>query len=357
MKVLRPAYLSPGHEATAAQVFQVLAGLEGCEFHRAVDRLQTWVLLSEQDPATAEIAQVALDVWPRCDISPRENAKHRLQCFVDGSKDPLGESAFYDLPLFRPLARAAESLTPHALCLEVNRRRVARLLSGCWRMRIRVGEGLSTLVRSARFGGLLVWPTPAEGGKVDLHCCGPLQIFGRTFLYARALVSVAMHALVRFGGEVEVLPAQGSTVAYRILAGDPLAARPKERVDFDSLLERRCYGALVKAVGDVCSVSREPGCLAVGKSLTVPDFGVAFLDGRPDLQLEVVGFWTESYLERKAQLLAHPQCQGLRFLATQEVVQKLTTLGSHVGEERLFVLGRKIDLEALRAWVLRPRGI
>jgi predicted nuclease of restriction endonuclease-like RecB superfamily len=349
----RPPYLLPSYESIAAQVHHVLSSLEGCVYHEAEARLQTWVLMANSDPVVAELARTAIEVWPRQFVSPKVTAANRLNCYVDGQRAPLELSAFYDLLFLRPLGARSAALTPQALCLEVNRRRLARIVGGCWKLQIQVGEGISTLVRCARFSGLLVWPVTAEGGKIDLHCCGPLQVFGKSFAYARGLVGITMHALVRFNGTVLITPSQDSSFVYQVCAGDPVAVRPRESVDFDSELERRCYVALVKAVGDECSISREPGCILAGKSLVIPDFGLCFLDGRPDVLLEVMGFWTEAYLKRKSRLLEHPSANALKFLATREVVEKLPAATSLIGEGRLFVFERRVNLKELRAWVLK----
>jgi len=86
--------------------------------------------------------------------------------------------------------------------------------------------------------------------------------------------------------------------------------RGRRRVSYDSKLEER-FARDFRRVAPDWDLIREPEAVQAGDTLIFPDFALRHRgDGRRWL-VEIVGFWTRDYLERKLALL---RVAGLRDL-------------------------------------------
>jgi hypothetical protein len=353
----RPNYLYPCHESSLEDVLEFIATLASLPFFEVRSRVQSWLIAHDADAMVQEAAKVALEIWPRVDVSPKELRERRLRAYFE-AEVPLEPQDFLDIPALRPLASKGEDLpTPSSLREEINRRRVLKLVAACWKLVVEAREGISTLVRVARFGGLLVWPMRDPASGIDrIHFGGPLQALERSTLYARSLCGVTLRALSLPGAHVEITPTRESPSRYAVVASDPLGSKARARAKFDSRLEKACYGALVRAVDGKGHVTREPGATPVGRALAIPDFGIVFHSGGPSLALEVVGFWTEAYLARKRELLEHPACRHWGFLVHRSKFDAFVEGFTGTARQRVFPMEDSIDAAELGKWLGRISG-
>ena len=116
----------------------------------------------------------------------------------------------------------------------------------------------------------------------------------------------------------------------RVAAGEAavtaVVARPEVGGEFDSEVEARLFGTLrgMMRRGDAAGweVLREPEPLIRGSTVMVPDFLLTrpAARGRPPLRIfvEVIGFWTPAYRERKREKLRRLGSQVPLLLVTQE---------------------------------------
>jgi hypothetical protein len=351
VKRMRPQYLLPHHDPIVENVSFFLSTLHGLSMHEVNARARWWLIAQSACAVTQEVTSVALEVWPRVEVSKQELRERRLEAFV-GNRESLTMEDYFDLPALRPLASGSELPTSQVLREEVNRRRVRRTLACCWKIVVEARQGVSDLVRSARFNRLLVWPVmnPATG-LAQVHFGGPLQVLERSSLYAKALNSIAQRALGEPGALVEIIPHKDASSSTLLLSEDPLGFGSKKRPKFDSRLEQACFRVLVRALGKSATVNREPSVVKVGRSLVIPDFSIEFFDQRPAILLEIVGFWTESYLAKKRQLLLHPACKTLGFLVEKSRADSFLRGLSSCERARTLVFDASVPEHKVVEWI------
>jgi len=195
-----------------------------------------------------------------------------------------------------------------------------RLLEGLFlhaeRVRVEVHEQVRAIYRFAKLHGLIVEvqavfspPGPPEGadpetGDVRLEVTGPLSLFRHTRKYGHALARFlsACCASARFKLEAELLLGgrKGRLVVTR---SDRVLSSHRPPRDFDSKLEKRFYLDFLRLKSH-WDISREARIHRIGRGVFIPDFTFR-LRACPALaiDLEIVGYWTSDYLERKRALL------------------------------------------------------
>jgi predicted nuclease of restriction endonuclease-like RecB superfamily len=228
------------------------------------------------------------------------------------SEEAMFRGLFSDLPGERVLASMKEPLTPERLALQCNAELIASLLSRALRVRIEAHGNVRAVVRHAKLLGLLcqVEHGPTEG--IQLEMSGPFALFRHTRVYGRALASLvprlAWCNTYRLSAECVI--SSGNEVARLVVStGDPVLYG-KQLPAFDSKLEER----FVRSFGRLTShweVLREPTAFSIGSSLVFPDFELRHRMTGASWLLEIVGFWTAEYIERKLAALREARIENL----------------------------------------------
>jgi predicted nuclease of restriction endonuclease-like RecB superfamily len=221
---------------------------------------------------------------------------------------------FADLPGERVVRPPAEPLSPADLAEQTNASLVAALLKRAMSVKLAVWGNARAVVRHARLRGLVCVVHPGRAtDSVTLELSGPLALFRHTLVYGRALASLVPRAAWchRFVLEADCVMADGEPTARLLVrTGDPVGAA-RELPRYDSKLEERFARAFARAAPDWILV-REPCPLSVGKALAFPDFELQHRrDPRRRWLLEIVGYWTPEYLERKLATLAKARVPNL----------------------------------------------
>ena len=217
---------------------------------------------------------------------------------------------FADLPEERSVGPLPTDLSPISLIPLANLEVVQFLLRRTVRLTLSVDSQSRTLIRAARVRGLICTvhkTAPFEPAILSLS--GPLAVIRHSTLYGRALAGLApylpecgryrLHARCLIDGQV---------LTYELRAGeiDLPGVEPRR---FDSRLEERFHKDFLRLAPD-WDILREPEPVEAGRHLIFPDF---LLRHRHDPErqwwLEIVGFWTPQYLEKK---LAGLRQAGLR---------------------------------------------
>ena len=252
---------------------------------------------------------------------PRQTLLERVAIELGSSAGALETALFADLRSERRVAALSDDYSPSRFAFEINSALVAGLLARAARVRIRAWGNTRALVRQARLGGLICLVRHAEaseglthatldevtdaGTGVILEISGPFVLFRHTAVYGRALASLVPRLTWCNGFELvaSCVLARGnrlSTVVVR--SGDPIAAgRELER--FDSRIEAHFAADFTRAAPD-WDLIREPAPFAAAGELVFPDFELVHRrdPGRRWL-LEIAGFWTRDYLDRKLEQL------------------------------------------------------
>ncbi|MFH2002045.1 MAG: DUF790 family protein [Planctomycetota bacterium] len=216
----------------------------------------------------------------------------------------LQESLFADLPDERRIVALPKPFSPSELALRSNLAMVQSLLRRAHRVRIESEGNSRTLVRHAKLWGLLCQvEIDASTGKPILEVSGPFTILKKTILYGRALAGlVPLLAWCDFFALTAECALGGNEFKLMIRSGDPIfpAAEPKR---FDSRLEERFSKDFLKAAPD-WELIREPEPIEACGTLIFPDFLLRHRYERDrSWLLEIVGFWTSEYLDKKLRTL------------------------------------------------------
>lgn len=318
---LVPALISPGDHAWVASLIEVFAGYQGA-------RLREWTLRTRESlpvPAPYGKRRMVEHVLQRgfTKAAPTGSPRPRTirAAVFDGAQQlrlsggvveqalstvgaahglsaaEVRELLFADLGMER---RVAAGALPEAseLAAQTNLALVQGLLSQSREVRVTVRSSARAIARQAHLYGLICTAT-TSGDAVQLRIAGPAALFRRTRIYARALGSLVPVLQASGGFAMRADVHWGDQRAELLLTHRAPLARGKLPRRFDSGLEKRLAADLVKLGRDDWDVVREPEPIAVGGRLVFPDFGLRHRVQQRQVLIEVVGFWTRSYLERK----------------------------------------------------------
>jgi predicted nuclease of restriction endonuclease-like RecB superfamily len=262
----------------------------------------------------------------------------------------LDDLLWLDAERNQRLEAIAPPPAPEALAAAYNRRALATLLVRTLSADLVLPDPDGAAVRRLYFlvkrHGLLcdlelVVPALGPAGGVHVHLYGPLEVFGPRTRHGDRFAAVLLGLLFRFPdleGSARVLLNEreyrfvlGPDVAEALGDRDPLEAAPEEAEGdqeappapetpataivarpqvigaFDSEVEARLFATLqgMARRGDASgwTAEREAEPLIWGSTVMVPDFLLTCpaARGRPAQRVfvEVVGFWTPAYRERK----------------------------------------------------------
>lgn len=240
------------------------------------------------------------------DGAPRAAVLARVARQVSSSPRRLEEALFADLPSERRLGPRPPDLSAGELALRINLSLAQSLVARTRQVRVTLEGNARAIVRQAKWGGLLCDVRGRSGhDPVLLEISGPLSLFRRTRVYGRALAALLPQlgwcTRFRLEGDGE---ARGKPFAFRVETGDPIFPAAPPRL-FDSRVEARFDHDFRRAAPD-WDVIREPEPVRCGHRLLFPDF---LLRHRRQTYrrylMEIVGFWSPAYLERKWACLAH----------------------------------------------------
>lgn len=262
------------------------------------------------------------------------------------SSDALDRSLFADLPRERRVELPSPRPAPQELALRANLALAQGFLQRSSRISLRVEGNARPVVRQARLRRLLCTVgAGAEGKDAAIELSGPYSLFRRTTLYGRALGSLipVLRNCDHFLLEADAV-LRGRELSVRLRSGDPIfpAAEPGRR--YDSKLEEQFSLAFRKLAPDFDLV-REPEALRAGAHLIFPDFAI-FRRTNPARRvlLEIVGFWTPEYLEKKLERLRAAEVANLILC----IDESLDCAGrSFPNASRVLRYKRKIDAMAV----------
>lgn len=231
---------------------------------------------------------------------PRAAAVARVAAELGIDAKGVEESLFADLPGERRVVGLPPALSPSTLALRVNLALAQALVARAARVRVEARGNARAVVRHARLRGLLCTVSPcADRDGALLELSGPLSLFRRTTLYGRALATLlpvlAWCERYRLSADVVI---RGEERRLELATGAPPWA-PPEPARFDSRVEERFFRDFGKAAL-AWEIVREPRPVVAGRHLVFPDFALRHRsEPRRGWLVELVGFWTRAYLERK----------------------------------------------------------
>ena len=215
----------------------------------------------------------------------------------------LTEALFADLPGERLVATPAERLSAGELALRTNLAIAQAFLFRSAAVLIEMEGNARAVVRHAKLRGLICSVAPSrDEGRAALEISGPYALFRRTLLYGRALSEMlpllAWCHRFRLRADCTV---RGQNLVLQLGSGAPIFPGKQPRL-YDSKLEER-FAREFRRIAPDWDVVREPEPVPAGDVLIFPDFALQHRRNGRRWLLEIVGFWTPQYVERKLALL------------------------------------------------------
>jgi len=205
-----------------------------------------------------------------------------------------------DLPRERPIelpfGRPAELEVAAVANVHLLQRAVCRAHG----VTLRIWDDAGAVIRSAAACGLLATARVGGDGETVLEIVGPLALCHRTSVYGRALARLVPLLAEHTRWRLEL-----QTESYRVECESPaLLPRVPARAVATRGPAWRLARQLARCRADV-DVVTSPAPIIAGPTLVCPDLAIG---SGPIRYVELVGFWTTEYLERK---LARYRAAGL----------------------------------------------
>jgi predicted nuclease of restriction endonuclease-like RecB superfamily len=239
-------------------------------------------------------------------------------------------------------------ISPGELSLRVNLALAQAFLFRAASVLIAVNGNARALVRQAALYGLIVTVKGHAEAEASLEISGPLSLFRHTLVYGRALSALVpiLPWCPRYTLEAACV-LKGEARRFHLRPTDPVfpSAEPRR---YDSALEERFARDFARAAPD-WNLTREPQPVAADGALIFPDFAVEHRSD-PDRRwlIEIVGFWTPDYLEKK---LARLRAAGLERLILCVDEGRACAEGELPQGARLVRFHRRIDAAAVLALI------
>ncbi|GAB3674690.1 DUF790 family protein [Halopiger thermotolerans] len=286
-------------------------------FAALLEREATFETDAEIDPERArKVAFEAAEAVGVVDEDERAMALIQAAEPLEVSADDLERALYADLEDRQVLTAVEPRWDPDGLLDQYNLSLAQTALFDATEVRVRSSDPkalISAIKRLRLMYEIRMDPdgsdAPADGASDrEVVVTGPTHLFRATRRYgtrfARLLRTVA-------GAEAWHLEAtiddRGTERTLELSHEDPVAvpdAEPVTDVQFDSGVEAD-FAARIEQLDLDWKLVREPEPLATGTRVMIPDFAFEYAHGDFRVYLEIMGFWTPEYVEKKlAQLEA-----------------------------------------------------
>jgi len=166
------------------------------------------------------------------------------------------------------------------------------------------GTEAKSLLRTIKRYGLM-YMADKEDGLLRIHVDGPASILTQTRRYGTRMAKVlpAVLHLKTWRIRAEIIHMDKRyTLEIDERYSDLLPSKPPIEEEFDSLIEEE-FMLKFRAFSMGWNIVREPEPLVIEGSVFIPDFALSKDDLK--IYLEIVGFWTPSYIEKKLKKLSN----------------------------------------------------
>lgn len=213
------------------------------------------------------------------------------------SREDIEDAIFADLPEEQEL-RQINTLSPEELVRKYNLSITQTLLFNATEMVFTAGENYQQIFRTINYLGLMY---ETDGAEIRVN--GPVSLLINTKKYGNSLAKLIPYIIKsnNWSIEAKIEMERGNeprTFTYNLNSRDniPLPMNKEEEIEFDSEVEEKFYKDLTLYASD-WEIKREPTFIKAGNYVIIPDFG--FYKNGITIFLEVVGFWTPEYIQKK----------------------------------------------------------
>lgn len=198
-----------------------------------------------------------------------------------------------------------EELSPEALVREYNLSAAQTVLFRALEVKAALkasGSDVKQLLRWVKRLGLM-YTASAHGGSLILELDGPASLLRQTERYGTRLAKLLPFIVATEHWRLTArIKGRRGQLLFELSSdmAPPLPRQQPRPVEYDSSVEREFHRSFASA-GSGWSIIREPEPLVAGSQVLIPDF--AFEKDGVKVYMEIVGFWTPSYLKRKFEKL------------------------------------------------------
>lgn len=218
-------------------------------------------------------------------------------------RDKLELSLYADLKENQIIRDLDASVNGVELIERYNTALAQAMLYRATRMIIDVGDSYRTVFKYIKLARLMHSIRAYEGGyRIDID--GPLTLFSNVERYGIAMAKLLPAVLKcenwRLAAKVNV---GGEEKLFRLSPSSGLKSHYRDEPVFDSAPEEAFYKRFSRNKKSKWRIEREGSILDLKDTVLIPDFVFTHADGRV-VHLEIVGFWTPEYLEKKLDKLS-----------------------------------------------------
>lgn len=168
-----------------------------------------------------------------------------------------------------------------------------------------------------------------QGDDVYVKINGPSSLFKLTKRYGSNMAKLlpviisnqtwSINAKILWKYTNEVCTFEASNIKHGVLLPTPIF----QAVTYDSATEER-FATQFRALNSGWILKREPEPVLAGNQVMVPDFSLEKAGLK--IYIEIMGFWTDEYLQRKAEKLKHVNAKMIIIVQETLACEKLVTL-------------------------------
>jgi len=311
---------------------------KGYDFHLVrglsllLDRRSIFKCTSQANPLELRrrLFQETGKIGPATSLKQRKTIIEKVSLETKISVQELEESMYADLESELSL-QSFEPITPQELLEKYNLSLAQTLLFDSTELKFTVSGNWQNIFFKAKRLGLIYEAYKSNGFWVKID--GPASLFKLTRRYGTAIAKLlpAIIANSRWTVEAKILWKFTNTLYDFKLESwkhSPLFGPQRTAETFDSFVEKN-FASRFKALNSEWQLKREPEPVIAGQQVIIPDF--SFEREGSKLYMEVVGFWTKEYLQRKVAKLKKVEEQILVVVDENLTCERLTKLEKQNG--------------------------
>lgn len=270
-------------------------------------------------------------VYYRPDVFQPLTRQDRLETIVKEENIPLDEveaTLYADKREALVLTDVGPTWSPQQLLARYNLELARATLYWAIRIQVEVEGGYKDLFKYIKLFKLMYYAKEKTGGGYQLDLAGPLSPFvSTTTRYGRVFGAwlPALFLCDRWHLKAYLRsPLTHKSVTYELDSSTcPLQSSFHKSGSYDSRLEADFAAEFADKCGEsrgAWTLKREDQILLLGETVMIPDFTFVHRhDEQRRVLVEIVGFWTETYLRRKVQKIREANCPHLLLLVYEGI--------------------------------------
>ncbi|UCE18814.1 MAG: DUF790 family protein [Gemmatimonadota bacterium] len=196
------------------------------------------------------------------------------------------------------LTGTEREMSPRELLRRYNLALAQGILYRAVRMRIWIQQDFKPVFKYIKLAQLIHEIRPVASGGYEILLDGPASVLRRTQKYGIHMARFLPGLLLAKGWRMSALvETEQGLKTFALDAACGLHTFYRKEHPFDSSLEEKFFTAFQAAKTD-WHIHREADVIDLKETVLIPDFTFTHPDGRR-LHMEIVGFWTPEYLEKK----------------------------------------------------------